>query len=303
MGTTFIRATMMLRILTFACIVVLTSSLGFAGTSPVAADEAGVVDDGCAVPELYPNDGIPCVPSTDDPVPGGDEPICYAPTGELDCGLDTIDDGDCQDPAGCGVPGDPGSGGGCDPATSDCGTVIDIPPPVDGDPGAGDDEPVPCPPEWTVEGGCVIPIGTLPGEGDPGGDPVPCPDGGKSCAVPAPAPIVGVDVSGGAVDEGLTLTGEAENAGTDLPADTGTAPVDDAAAVGIFSASCNVTSGLPSDEIAPGGDTAVTPVDLTQPGFGVSLSRLDSVQARVSGTPAAAVIETLLIWLRAFLLP
>ncbi len=301
MGTTFIRVTMTLRILTFASLIGLTGFLGFAGTSQVAADETGVVDEGCAVPELYPNEGIPCVPSTDDPVPGGDEPVCYAPAGELDCGPDTIDDGDCQDPDGCSVPGDPGSGG-CDPATSDCGTGIEVPPPVEVDPGEGDDEPVPCPQEWTVEGGCVIPIGTLPGEGDPGGDPAPCPDGGKSCAVPEPAPIVGVEVSGGAANERLTLTGAAENAGTDLPADTGTAPVDDAA-VGICSASCNVTSGLPSDESARSADTTVTPGDPSRPSFGVSPARLDPVQARVSGTPAAVVIETLLIWLRAFLLP
>ena len=215
MRTTSTRAAITLRILTFACVVALTAFLGPAGTDPAAADETGVVDEGCAVPELYPNDGIPCVPPSDDPVPGGDEPICYAPAGELDCGPDTIGDGDCQDPAGCSVPGDPGSGGGCDPATSDCGTIIDVEPPGDGDPGAGDDEPPPCPPEWTVEGGCVIPIGTVPGEGDPGGGIPPCPDGGKSCVVPEPAPIVGVEVSGGAVDEGWTLTGEADNAGAD----------------------------------------------------------------------------------------
>lgn len=295
MRTTHDRAAIVVRLLALACAVALTGLLGRPGPLPVAAEENGVVDEGCAVPELYPNDGLPCVPPDNEPVPGSDEPICYAPVGDLDCGPDTIGGGDCQDPAGCSVPGDPGSGGGCDPAVSDCGTVIEVPPPVD-DTGGGDDEAPPCPPEWTVEGGCVIPIGTLPGEEDSGGGSPPCPDGGKSCAVPEPAPIVGVEVSGEAINEGVVDSGESGAAETGLPGDAAPAPAS------ICASSCEVTSGLPADAQAP-GDTTMDAPGLSQTGFGVALGRLDMVQGRVASVPGAFVFETVLIWLWSLLLP
>ncbi len=72
---------------------------------------------------------------------------------------------------------------------------------------------------------------------------------------------------------------------------------------GICSSSCNVTSGLSAETTAPRDDATLAPGDVTQPGFGIALGRLDSVQGTVAGTPAAAVIATVLAWLRAFLLP
>lgn len=269
MGTTRTRLTPNVRVLALVGAVV--ALLGaVAVPSPTGAQDDGQVPDGCLVLETYPPQVV-CDPGTGGGNGGSDDPVCSSPTGEVDCG--PVPGGapcpGIEDPnGGCSVPGDPGpgGGGGCDPvADPSCGDVIDVGPPIVIDPGDGDGEAPPCPAEWRVGDGCVIPIGTLPGDENP--VPIDCdPAAGKDCWLVDPLPIDGggVDSCIPAGDDftcGLPDPDPCADGNCDPPVDgddgsVGDPPVDDGGGpVG----EPPIDDGDPDDTVVCGDDGCIVP--------------------------------------------
>ena len=303
-----------LRALALIWLVAIVAMGLVAGARPAAA-QAGVdpsVD--CAVPEIYPPVDY-CVPSDGGPVDGGDGVVCSSPDGDVDCTVPPGGGITCADPTGCSVPGSPGGGDpGCiepDGSGDGCGWVVAEEPPIVEDPGTGGDDPQPCPPERTHEGGgCEIPIGIPPSGDDPGGSVPPCPDGGKTCIVPDPEPIDGGTVGdpGSTGDEPIASDDPGTDPDSGAPTDQLPVPVDACAAA------CDVVSGPPPEHGPATDDAATAAVDPGENGPWVSLRRLDPTAdgndalARATGGDSNATdgrvlfLSALMSWLRVMFL-
>ena len=261
----------------------------------VAAQDGGEVPPGCRVLETYPPQVV-CDPAPGDPGGGGnagsDDPVCASPAGEIDCGPVPPPGGDdCPgqtDPSGgCAVPGNPGLGGGdggCDPAVDPgCGIVVEVPPPVVDDPGNGAGESPPCPADWTSpEGGCEIPIGTLPGD-DGSCDPA----AGDVCAAPYPGPpddgVVQDDPCGAEAAQHLADCGSpGDSACGELAC---APPIPDAP----------VTGGIPQANPPP--DAPAGEVPIPEAGPWVSVRRLAAEAAAPASLPVAVAWVTWLVLL------